>query len=94
MSDVDARADLEAAALDEIDRACTLGWAQLNGHTPWGDSFEGVSPAGRAVIFDRSYLWENEPGGDILVEVVVYEAHAFEDGVAMNRWIRRGADHC
>jgi len=45
-----------------------------------------------AVNFDRSYLWESDPGGDIRVEVVVYEPQAYEQGVTLSRWIRRDAD--
>jgi hypothetical protein len=81
--------DLEAAAVDEIDRACTLGWRQLRAHTPWGDTFEGFTPGGRAVCFERSYLWSGEPGSDILVEVNVYEADSYEQGVRLTRTIHR-----
>jgi hypothetical protein len=83
--------DLEAAAHEELDRALSLGWTQLSRHTPWGDTFEGFTPAGRAVCFERTYLWENESGGDIRVEVSVYEAHAFEQGVRLTRDIRKEA---
>jgi hypothetical protein len=71
MSGFDHQEDLEAAAAEELERACTLGWAQLRRHTPWGDSYEGFSPAGVEVVFERSYLWNDKPGGDILVEVAV-----------------------
>jgi hypothetical protein len=81
--------DLEAAALDEIERACTLGWRELAGHTPWGDTFEGFTPAGREVCFERNYLWESQPRGDIRVEVSVYPPQAFEVGVRLVRTIRR-----
>jgi hypothetical protein len=81
--------DLEEAAREELERACTLGWKELARHTPWGDTFEGFTPAGREVCFERSYLWENEVGGDIRVEVNVYEAHAFEEGFRLSRSIRR-----
>lgn len=81
--------DLQAAAQEEIERACTLGWRQLSGHTPWGDTFEGFTPAGRAVCFERSYLWDGEPGSDIRVEVTVYEPHAYEAGVSLVRTIHR-----
>ena len=84
-------ADLEAAALEEIDRACTLGWRQLSRLTPWGDTFEGFTPQGRAVCFERSYLWEHEAGGDIRVEVNVYEPHAYEEGARLTRSIPRQA---
>ena len=60
--------DLMAAAVEEIDRAMTLGWAQLSGTTPWGDTFEGFTPEGREVCLERAYMWEHEAGGDIRVE--------------------------
>ena len=82
-------ADLTAAAQDEIDRACTLGWRQLKAHTPWGDTFEGFSPEGREVCFERAYLWDTDEGGDIRVEVTVYEPKAYEGGVRLTRLIPR-----
>jgi hypothetical protein len=81
--------DLEAAAREELERACTLGWRELRNHTPWGDTFEGFTPQGREVHFERSYLWDGEPGGDIRVEVTVYEPHAYEQGVSLTREIRK-----
>jgi hypothetical protein len=81
--------DLRAAADEELERACTLGWSQLAGHTPWGDTYEGFTPMGQAVCFERSYLWDGEPGGDIRVEVAVYEATDYEGGVRLSRSIRR-----
>lgn len=81
--------DLEAAAQDEIERACTLDWRDLAAHTPWGDTFEGFTPGGREVCFERSYLWEGEPRGDIRVEVTVYPAQAYEAGVRLTRTLRR-----
>ncbi|MDX9997256.1 MAG: hypothetical protein WCY15_01080 [Phenylobacterium sp.] len=83
------RADLAKAAAEEIERACTLGWRQLSVHTPWGDTFEGFTPAGREVCFERSYLWDEEAGGDIRVEVAVYLPRAFEQGVRLTRRIPR-----
>ncbi|HYF23902.1 MAG TPA: hypothetical protein VD929_10945, partial [Caulobacteraceae bacterium] len=79
------QADLTAAAEDEIERACTLGWRELRSHTPWGDTFEGFSPGGREVCFERAYLWDHETGGDIRVEVTVYEPRSYEDGVRLTR---------
>jgi hypothetical protein len=79
--------DLEAAAEDEMERACTLGWRDLARHIPWGDNFEGISPAGREVAFERTYLWDDKPGGDIRVEVVVYAPEAYEQGVRLVRTI-------
>lgn len=81
--------DLEDAANEELDRALTLGWRQLATLTPWGDTYEGFSPGGREVCFERSYLWEAEQGGDIRVEVTVYEPRSYEQGVRLNRSIRR-----
>ena len=81
--------DLRTAAEEELDRACTLGWRQLAALTPWGDTFEGFTPLGRAVCFERSYLWEAGQGGDIRVEVNVYEPRSFEEGVRLTRSIRR-----
>ena len=81
--------DIEAAANEELERACTLGWTQLARHTPWGDTFEGFTPGGRDVCFERSYLWEAEQGGDIRVEVTVYEPRSYEEGVRLSRSIRR-----
>jgi len=82
-------ADLVAAAQEEIDRACTLGWRQLRAHTPWGDTFEGFSPEGREVCFERAYLWEEATEGDIRVEVTVYEPRAYEEGVRLTRRLPR-----
>ena len=81
--------DLAEAAQDELDRACTLHWRELAKHTPWGDTFEGFTPLGRAVCFERSYLWEGHPGGDIRVEVHVYEPKDYEAGVRLTRSIKR-----
>jgi hypothetical protein len=81
--------DLEAAALEELDQAGALGWKQLSGLTPWGDTFEGFTPLGREVCMERSYLWENAAGGDIRVEVTVYERQAYEEGARVARTIAR-----
>lgn len=72
MGDPGADADLEAMARDELSRAMTLRWQDLRGIVPWGDTFEGISPAGRYVEVERSYIWASEEGGDILCEVTVY----------------------
>jgi hypothetical protein len=83
-------ADLAAAAEDELQRACTLAWRQLARHTPWGDTFEGFTPGGREVLFERAYLWDDEPGlSDIRVEVTVYEPADYERGVRLTRAIPR-----
>jgi hypothetical protein len=64
--------DLAVMAEDELARALTLPWRSLSTVAPWGDSFEGISPAGRDVIVERAYLWQGDPGGDILCEVAVF----------------------
>lgn len=85
--------DLTDAANDELDRAMTLGWKQLAKHTPWGDTFQGFTPLGREVCFERAYMWEGETGGDIRVEVTAYEERAYEDGVRLTRTITKdGSD--
>jgi hypothetical protein len=38
-------------------------------------------------------LWEAESGGDIRVEVTVYEPRSYEDGVRLTRVIPRDAAH-
>ena len=64
--------DLHAMATDELSRALELSWSALRRVTPWGDTFDGISPAGRNVQVERAYVWAAEPGGDILCEVRVY----------------------
>jgi hypothetical protein len=81
--------DLEAAARDEMERACTLAWRDLARHLPWGDTFEGFTPGGREVAFERNYLWDAAEGGDIRVEVVVYAPQAYEHGVRLVQTIRK-----
>ncbi len=61
-----------AMAEDELARALSLDWPALSKITPWGDSFDGISPAGRQVTVERAYIWRSEPGGDILCEVAVF----------------------
>ena len=82
-------ADFTAAAEEEIDRATDLGWAELARVTPWGDTYEGFTPEGREVCIERTYLWAYDTGGDIRVEVTVYEARAYEDGVRITRAVTR-----
>jgi hypothetical protein len=65
-------ADLVEMAEDELKRAVTLSWRELSKVTPWGDSYDGFSPTGRAVTIERNYLWADAEGGDILCEIVVY----------------------
>ena len=84
-----AEDDLREAAEDELARALTLGWRELSRVTPWGDTFEGFSPGGREVCFERGYLWEGAPGGDIRVEVAVYEPRSYETGVRLAWTVRQ-----
>jgi hypothetical protein len=72
-------AALLAAAEEELAQACTLDYAVLAKITPWGDTYEGYAPGGRAVIFERNYLWASEAGGDILVEVAAYPGESRRD---------------
>ena len=72
MTDNSADEDLTLMAEDELAAALSLSWRALAKITPWGDNFEGISPAGRDVSVERSYIWANSPGGDILCEVVVF----------------------
>ena len=91
MAHADLHADLEEAAREEMERACELGWEKIAAVTPWGDIYEGYTPAGRDVCFERNYLWKDEPGYDILVEVVVYEPRDYEHGVRLMRELPRTA---
>jgi hypothetical protein len=82
--------DLAAMAADELERALTLRWRELSPILPWGDAYEGFTPAGRQVTVERSYLWATEPGGDILCEVVVYGGPSrWNEGVRVGGLIRQ-----
>lgn len=88
MSDPDP--DLEAMARDELSRAVTLRWQDLKAVVPWGDTFEGISPAGRYVEVERSYIWASDEGGDILCEVTVYGGPSrYDSGVRATKLISR-----
>ena len=82
--------DLAALAEDELNQASMLGWRELSAILPWGDAFDGFTPAGRQVTVERSYLWAAHVGGDILCEVVVYGGPArYDEGVKASRVIRK-----
>jgi hypothetical protein len=82
--------DLLAMAQDELASATRLSWRALSNCTPWGDSFEGISPAGRDVIVERAYLWQTAQGGDILCEVTVYGGESrYDRGVKVSAVIER-----
>ena len=80
--------DLAAMAEDELERALTLSWRELAAVTPWGDAFDGFTPGGRQVTVERSYLWVDRDGGDILCEVTVYGGPTrWEEGARARRVI-------
>lgn len=82
--------DLQAFAEDELTRALTLSWRELSKITPWGDTFEGLSPAGREVQVERNYLWAAEEGGDILCEVAVFGGPSrYDQGARVSRLIKK-----
>jgi hypothetical protein len=82
--------DLEATAAEELDRALDLSWKQLSKITPWGDTYVGLATSGREVEIARNYIWAEEEGGDILVEVVVYAGETrYDDGAKVSRIIRK-----
>lgn len=89
MPRIDQTADLKEAAEEEMARACDLGWRALAKVIPWGDDYEGFTPAGRSARFERNYLWMDEPGGDICIEVAVYQPEAYEKGVKLTRQVAR-----
>ena len=80
--------ELATMAEDELARACTLSWLALSKVTPWGDTYEGFAPSGRAVEVERNYVWKDQPGGDVLVEVVVFQnAVLYDRGARVSRVI-------
>jgi hypothetical protein len=81
--------DLAAMAADELDRAMTLSWRELAAVAPWGDAYDGFTAAGRQVTVERSYIWAEESGGDILCEVTVYGGPSrWDDGARVAGLIR------
>jgi hypothetical protein len=82
--------DLMAMAQDELARALSLDWRALAKVTPWGDSFEGISPSGRNVTVERAYIWQTQPGGDILCEVTVFGGESrFDAGEKVSALIEK-----
>lgn len=63
--------ELTAMAEEELASAVALHWAEIKAITPWGDTFEGFAPSGRAVEVERRYLWAVDPAGAVVVEVEV-----------------------
>ena len=88
----DLAEDLAALAQDELSEAGALTWRELSKVVPWGDAYEGFTAAGRQVTVERSYLWADGGGGDILCEVVVYGGPSrYEEGVKASRLIPKRA---
>jgi hypothetical protein len=82
--------ELDAAADEELTLAAALVWRDLAPLVPWGDTYEGFGPSGGAVSFERSYLWNGAPGGDILCEVTAFRgASRYDRGVRKTRLIPR-----
>lgn len=63
--------ELSEMAIEELDAACDMTWDEVEKITPWGDVITGIAPSGREVEVERRYLWSNEPGGGVVVEVEV-----------------------
>ena len=88
----DLSADLAAMAEDELAAACRISWRDLRAVLPWGDAYDGFTPAGRQVTVERNYLWAAADGGDVLCEIVVYGGPSrYDEGVRVSRLIRREA---
>ena len=86
----DLAEDLAALAEDELSDAVALPWRELNGVVPWGDSFDGFTAAGRQVTVERSYIWAEHEGGDILCEIVVYGGPSrYDEGARASRLISK-----
>ena len=77
-------------AADELERALSLSWRELAKITPWGDVYDGFAPSGRPVQVERSYVWAEAPGDDILCEVNVFTTVVrYEDGARRSALISR-----
>jgi hypothetical protein len=84
--------ELLASAEEELKAALTLSWTALSKLTPWGDSFDGFGAAGGNLTFERSYIWQGEPGGDILCEVTAYRGPSrYDRGVRLTAIIPKPA---
>lgn len=68
--------ELSEMAMEELDSACALPWADIAKITPWGDSFTGFAPSGREVEVERRYLWAHAPEGSVSIEVEVRDLGA------------------
>jgi hypothetical protein len=65
-----------------------MTWKELSRLVHWGDSFEGFGPGGGELMLERSYIWRDEPQGDILCEVTAYRGPSrYDRGVKLSRVI-------
>ena len=82
--------ELQAAAEEELKAALTLSWTALSRLVPWGDTFDAFGPAGGALYLERGYLWQGEPGGDILCEVTAFRGPSrYDRGVKLSAVISK-----
>jgi hypothetical protein len=82
--------ELEATATEELSHALGMRWRDLAPLIPWGDRFTGISVSGREVEIERSYIWAEGDGGDILCEVVVFSGETrYDQGARVNSLIRK-----
>ena len=82
--------ELETMAEEELARACSMSWRALTSVVPWSDTCEAIAPSGRDVEVERSYAWADAPGGDVLVEVVVFQNTAlYDQGARRTRTIKQ-----
>lgn len=84
--------ELQAGAEEELKAAVTLSWRELAGLVPWGDSYEGFGPAGGPLEYERSYIWRDQPGGDILCEITAFRGPSrYDRGVRLSQVIPKPA---
>ena len=63
--------DLSALAIEELDAACALSWAEMKRIAPWGDTYGGLTAGGLEVEVERRDIWAHQPEGAIAIEVEV-----------------------
>jgi len=82
--------ELQAAAAEEMKAALTLTWSSLSRLVPWGDTFEAFGPSGGALYLERGYIWRDQPGGDILCEVVAFRGPSrYDRGARLTQIIKK-----
>jgi hypothetical protein len=81
---------LQETAEEELAHALDIRWEELRKLVPWGDTYVGVAKDGREVEFERRYIWADQEGGDILVEVVVFAGQTrYDEGGKAEGVIRK-----